>query len=546
MLNHLLQLPASKPGLRICSLLLLVLFSVGCTKLGPDFIKPDTHLQQQQEWSDVKNPHFKPEKPSTDGRWWKTFNDPVLDRLIAMAYKQNLDIKTAGLRILESRAQMGIAVGSLYPYQQASANASIIGGSRNDANTAAGDLDFTNYNVGLTSAWEIDFWGRIARGIESADAALLASVASYDQVLVSIMAQVASTYITIRTFEERIASAKTNIKIQKRGLNISQVRYKNGATTLLDVNQALTLLGSTQAIIPGYDAGRRQAINALATLLGITSVEADNLIYENNAKPGTIPVVPTEVAVGIPADLLRRRPDVRLAEMQAWSQSSLIGVAEADLYPSISLIGTIGLSTGERTDTSRNGRVSFSDLGDSQSLFYQVGPALSWNVLNFGRIKNNIRVQDARLEQLLSNYQKTVLSAGQEVEDAMVGFLQTQLQAGYLKNAVKAARSSVDISIVQYRDGATDYTTVLDTQRSLLAQQDQLTDTRGSIAQNLVAMYRALGGGWQIREGQEFVSDKTKKIMRERTNWGGLLDKQAVENIPAPNEASESMRKPDW
>jgi len=324
------------------------------------------------------------------------------------------------------------------------------------------------------------------------------------------------------------------------------VRFRNGATTELDVKQAETLLRSTQASVPGFETGRRQAMNALATLLGVTPVKVYAMMHHDAGKPGVIPTAPPEVAVGIPANLLRRRPDVRLAELQAWSQSALIGVAQADLYPSISLVGTIGISAGDGTSSSRNGSVGLGDLFDTDALRFQGGPSVTWNIFNYGRIKNNVRVQDARLQQLLVSYQNTVLQAGQEVEDAMVGFLQAQLQAGFLEKGVAAAQRSVQLSLVQYQDGATDYTTVLNTQGALVGQQDQYTATRGSIAQNLVGMYRALGGGWQIRQGQDFVSEETRAVMRERTDWGGLLDPKAVEDLPQPDEASKTMRSPDW
>ena len=543
----------------VLALAMAVLVS-GCTTLGPDFARPEVNVEK--DWIYAQNPEFefKPVEPADKGRWWEAFRDPTLDRLIEIAYRQNLTLKTAGLRILESRAQLGIAVGSLYPQQQqATANATSIRSSRNTANTAGPDLNFLNYDVGLTAGWELDFWGRFARGIESADASLLASVASYDDVLVSLAAQVAATYITLRVLEQRIEYTHQNINLQKRGLGIARVRYRNGATTELDVYQAETLLRATQASGYSLEGNRRRTVNALATLLGMTPPEANDLVYGPGSierlralpkgpvdKAAGIPTAPPDVAIGIPADLLRRRPDVRLAELQAWAQSAVIGVAQADLYPSIALFGTIGLSAGGSTETSYNGSVNFGDLFDSDALRFQGGPGVTWNVFNYGRIKNNVRVQDARLQQLLVNYQNTVLEAGQDVEDAMAGFLQSRFEADFLSKAVAAAKSSVSIALVQYRDGATDYTTVLDTQRNLANQQDSFAQARGQIVQNLVAMYRSLGGGWQIREGQDFVSEETREQMRERTDWGGLLDPAALENIPSPEEASETWRSPDW
>jgi len=223
------------------------------------------------------------------------------------------------------------------------------------------------------------------------------------------------------------------------------------------------------------------------------------------------------MAIGIPADLLRRRPDVRLAEYQAASQSALIGVAKADLYPSFSLVGTIGYQAGD------TGRSSTSDLFDSDSLFFSAGPSFTWNILNYGRIKNNVRVQDARFQQSVVNYQNTVLTAYQEVEDAMVAFGQSKRESTFRATSSAAAKRSVEISSIQYREGSVDFQRVIDSQRSLVAQQNRWATARGDIALNLIAMYKALGGGWEIREGNSFVSDEIRHEMKERTNWGDLL-----------------------
>lgn len=540
--------------LRVITAVALAVSIVGCTKLGPEYVRPETKVQQ--EWVNNKDSKLRTEQPADDGRWWKVFNDPVLDRIIELAYQENLTLETAGLRILESRAQLGIAVGGLYPQlQQLSANATATTGSRNLPNTGAADLHYSTYSLGFTAGWELDFWGRYARGIESADAGLLASIASYDDILTSLTATVASTYMTIRSLEERIAIARANIKIQERGLELARVRYRNGLTTELDVNQAETLLSSTQASETSLTLALHQAVNALSTLLGKTPAETyphvppiedfslDDIAVEG---AGFLPKPPIEVAVGIPADLLRRRPDVRLAEMQAWAQSARIGLTEADLYPSITLFGTIGLSTGERTNTTRFGRSNFGDLLESDSVYFSGGPGITWNVFNYGRIKNDVRVQDARLQQALTNYQNTVLKAGQEVEDAMSGFLLSQQSEVFLSKGAAASKRSVDIAFIQYEDGATDFNRVLDTMRSLLGQENQLTVTRTNTANYLVSMYRSLGGGWQIREGKDFVSEESKAQMRERTDWGGLLDPEEVQNIPPPNKARDAVDGPDW
>ncbi len=526
-------------GTKLLSLMTLALLVTGCTTLGPDFKKPEA--QVAQEWIDVKDPKLK--RDSADyGEWWKVFNDPVLDALIETAYRQNLSLQIAGLRVLEARGQLGVAVGNFYPQvQQALSGITYNSSSENRANTAVGDLDFWDFDVGFDAAWELDFWGKFRRGIQSADASVWASIADYDDFLVSLTAEVANAYVIIRTFEERIKLAQDNVVIQERSLKITDVRFRNGATTELDVQQAKTLLRNTQASIPTLETGLRQAKHALSTLLGMPPSDLQDILQG----PGIIPTPPPEVAVGVPAELLRRRPDVRRAELEAAAQSALIGVAEADLYPSFALLGSIGFAASGSTQTTRTGQAGLDELFDGDSLEFFGGPSVSWNIFNYGRIKNNVRVQDARFQQLIVNYQDTVLRAAQEAEDAMVGFLRSQEATELLADSVTAASRSAELSLVQYRDGVSDYQRVLDSENSLVAQQDLWTQTRGDIVRNLIAMYKALGGGWQMREGQPFVPEKTQEVMRERTDWGKLLEPAATK-VPPPEEAGSQLLWPDW
>ncbi len=526
-------------GLAAGTLSILLLLA-GCTKVGPDFVKPDAPVAEG--WTEVGELQLNATE-SDHADWWLSFSDPVLDRLVDEAYNQNLTLQIAGLRILEARAQLGLAIGSAWPQQQqATMDAIYSVPSDNTAGSAFLD-DTWNYNTGVSIGWEIDFWGKFRRGIESAAAALLASIADYDTVLVTLTADVANTYVVIRTFEERLAIARENVKIQERSFNIADVRFRNGATTELDVQQAKTLLFNTQAAIPALEAGLRQSENALSILLG----RPPGYVRQVLASGGKIPSPPAEIAVGIPADLLRRRPDVRGAELQAAAQSALIGVAKADFYPSVALLGTLGLSATGNSATTASGKSGVGEWFTADSLTFTGGPSLTWNIFNYGQISNNVRTQDARLQQLLVNYQNVVLQAAQEVENASVGFVRSQVQARFLDDSVTAARRSVDLAVVQYRDGAADYTRVLDTQQSLTVQQDQAAVTRGDIARNLIDMYRALGGGWQIRAGRDFVPDATKEVMAERTNWGDLLTPEEEKtSIPPPTMPDDSYRWPDW
>jgi NodT family efflux transporter outer membrane factor (OMF) lipoprotein len=504
----------------------------GCNIVGPDFIKPDAPVADQ--WLESHESTILSEQGDVSN-WWTVFNDPTLDSLIEKAYQQNLTLQIAGIRILEARAQLGIAVGNSYPQaQQARVGLSHIELSDNQPNiSGTADTSYRDADIGFDVGWELDLWGRFKRGIQAADADLLTTIADYDDVLVSLTSSVASAYSLIRTFEERIAIAHKNVEIQQRSLKITNVRFENGATTELDVQQAKTLLLNTKASIPALQVGLQQSKHAISTLLGLPPGNLETLLEGESV----IPSAASEIAVGIPAELLRRRPDIRRAELQAAAQSARIGIAEADLYPHFSLVGSIGLQSSDTFNS------NLGDLFQLNSLEAFAGPSLTWDIFNYGRIKNNVRVQDARLQQLIVNYQNTVLEASREVEDALVGFLRAKEQVGFLSDSVDAAQRSVELALLQYRDGVADYQRVLDTQQALVAQQDLKTARQGDIATNLIAMYRALGGGWQIRQGKDFVPIETKEQMKQRTNWGELLESTPSDSR---DDAKSSTPKPDW
>jgi NodT family efflux transporter outer membrane factor (OMF) lipoprotein len=519
-------------------LIIIALFLTGCA-VGPDFVQPDAPVDE--EWAESDDPQIKSE-PADHSEWWKVFSDPVLDSLIDTAYRQNLSLQIAGLRIMEARAQLGVAAGFQYPQVQQFAGAATANQiSENASNAALADRFNYNYAFGFDAAWELDFWGRFRRGVESAEANLLSSVALYDDALVTLTAEVARAYVLIRTLEEQIRITRENVKIQKRSLEITEARFEGGLVTELDKQQARSLLRGTESAIPLFETGLRQAMNGLSILLGLPPGELKDVMVGS----GDIPAAPPEVVVGIPAELLRRRPDIRQVELQAAAQSARIGVAKADLYPQFSLVGSIGLQSSDKGGAPSN-FATFSDLFDSNSLTYFLGPTVQWPILSYGRITNRVRVQDARFQQLIVNYQNTVLEAYREVEDALVGFLKKQEEAALTTDSVEALKRSVDLALLQYREGIVDYQRVLDTQRGLVDEQVRLTETNGDIILNLIAMYKALGGGWQIRQGQDFVNEETKEVMGERTNWGKLLSLEEVEEVSEEEEKDKGLRAPDW
>ncbi len=525
----------------LVALFTLVFLLSGCM-VGPDFVKPDA--QVEEEWLQQQESRIKSESVDFSD-WWTVFNDPLLNRLIDIASQQNLDLQNAGLRILEARAQLGIAIGSQYPQgQQISGEANANQLSENAPNGAGADKFFYNYQLGFDAAWELDFWGRFRRGIESANASLYSTLADYDDILVSLIAEVARTYFDIRTFEQRLAVARENVELQKKSLDIAAARYEGGVADQLDVTQAKALLKQTQATIPPLEAGLRQSKNALAILLGILPTEVQDIL----GPPNPIPTAPIEVAVGIPAELLRRRPDIRLAEFQAAAQSAQIGIAKADLYPSFSLVGSIGLQSSDKGGLLSN-NANFSDLFTSGGITYFIGPTLQLPILNYGRLKNNVRVQDARFQQLVVNYQNTVLRAFQDVEDATVGFLRTQEQKTFLSESVEQYKLSVELSLIQYSEGLTDFQRVIDAQRNLARQQDVFASATGAVGTNLIALYKALGGGWELRLNKDFIPEQTREEMRQRTDWGNLLPPEDLpedrEEQPPTGQAVKILYKPD-
>jgi len=481
----------------------------GCA-VGPDFKRPEATAPGK--WRDAGDARLAGQ--TADTAWWKSFNDAALDRLVELAYRQNLPLQIAGLRIVESRALYGVATGRQFPQtQQVSANLTAIGLPQTIASAVGLDRNLLSYQAGFDVAWELDFWGKYRRGVEAEAASLLGSVADYQAALVSLTAEVARAYVSMRTFEVLIQQAEENARIQEEGLTIAQARFKNGATSELDPSQATTLLESTRATIPALRAGLQQQRNALATLLGQPAGTLDATLV---AGPQEIPKPPAQVGVGMPAEMLRRRPDIRSAELAAAAQCARIGVAKADYYPSFSLFGSIGLRAFNKGPGSHN-------LFSSGAVFYQAGPAVNWPFLNYGRITNGVRVEDARFQQLLVAYRDTVLRAAQEVEDSITGFLNAQQAATFEQNAITAAKRSVELSMIQYREGATDFQRVLDAERSLLQEQNTFAQTNSAVATNLVALYKALGGGWEMREGQPVVPEPTQQEMKQRTWWGDVL-----------------------
>ncbi len=479
-------------GTKLLLAVLLLSMSTGCTawrdywknglKVGPNYCRPAAAVADQ--WLDAGDPALN-NGLIHDGAWWQTFQDPVLDFLVDSAYRQNLSLRVAGLRILEAQAQRGMTAGELLPQsQEAFGDYTRTQLSKNSLTGQFFNRFRGEWRLGTSMAWELDFWGRFRRAIEAADANLDASIEAYDGVLVLLLASVAESYTEVRIAEERMAYALQNIEIQRGSLQLAEVRFREGATTRLDVTQAQSNLAQTEASLRPLEAGRRQAVNQLCILMGIPPQSLDETLANHRG----IPNAPPQVAVGIPAELLRRRPDVRRAEREVAAQSAMIGVATSELYPHFSIAGTIYLDS-----------LQFENLLEMGSIAASVGPSFHWNILHYGRLANNIRAQEARFQQLAVEYQNTVLQANAEAENAVVSFLKAQQQARSLADSADAARESVDLVTLQYREGKVDFNRVFNVQTFLTQQQDHLASAQGAVSQSLIQLYKALGGGWQIR-----------------------------------------------
>jgi NodT family efflux transporter outer membrane factor (OMF) lipoprotein len=446
-------------------------------KVGPNYHTPDAAVAGN--WIDASDKRVRTDSDDLS-KWWTVFHDPVLNDLICYAYHQNLTLKEAGYRVLQARAQLGIAVGELFPQTQAMTGDFLRQASSGET---GGTQKFTSrWDYGFALAWELDFWGKFRRAIESDRASLQASVAEYDDVLVTLLGDVATAYVTYRTTEERIKYATENINIQTKVLEIVRASFDAGKSTRIDVDQAESTLYATKAGIPELEITLRTANNQLCILVGIPPEQLRD-------KLGTAPIpsAPAEVAVGIPADLLRRRPDVRKAERMAAAQCAQIGVAVSEFYPHISIAGTIDYQANR-----------FKNLFTGRALSGSVGPVFTWDILEYGRLLNNVRLQEADFLQLVEAYKQSVLTANQEAENGIVTFLKAQERYRWQKKSVDAGKEALDTVQKMYPDKV-DFTRVAQLLQNQVVLEDTLAEVQGEIATGLISVYTALGGGWELR-----------------------------------------------
>lgn len=490
----------------IISFIITVPLLGGCLKVGPDYVPPELETPKQFSSELSGGLSAEPLDKTMLSQWWTTLNDPKLKDLIDRAVAGSLDLRDAAARILEARAQRGIREAERFPTMDATGSVSRqrfrFGTSEENVLATTNTI----YEGGFDATWELDLFGRLQRQVEAAEAELEASEEEYRDVLVTLLAEVALNYVEVRSFQTRLAVAKANRNAQAKTFELVQANFEGGEVSRLDVEQAKSNLETTRSQIPTLESELAQARHRLAVLLG----QHPGALNEELDSPETVPLAPPELAIGVPADLLRRRPDVRKAERELAAQTAKIGVATADLYPKLSLIGSVGLES-----------FSASDFGAPLTRVFNIGPTVQWRIFDAGRIRQNIEVQNARQEQALIAYEAAVLTALQDVEDALVAYGKELVRRQSLIEAEQATRRVVEVAQDQYQGGETDFLTLLDAQRSLLSMQDQLAVSNAQVTTNIISLYKALGGGWTTLAPEDVGDGSPDGGNRNQVERGG-------------------------
>lgn len=425
---------------------------------------------------------------ATSVQWWKSFNDDEFNRLIERAVNANLDLKLAATRVAEARAQAGIAKSGLLPTVNASASASrnrqrVIAVSPGaPASAKLVPVEFNNFQGGFDASWELDVFGSVRRGLQAAGADARAAAEARRDVLVTLLGEVGRSYIELRGYQLRRDIAEKNISIQQDTLHLTEARTKAGLATELDVSRARAQLETTESIIPTLQSGIENSIHHLSVLLG----EEPGALRAELLPTAPVPILPPEVPTGMPSDLLERRPDIRETEAQVMAATARVGQAKADFFPRFLLLGTAARQASQ-----------LHDITLGMGNVFGAGPAISLPIFTGGRLRSQLHVQDARLQEAVIGYRKVILTALEETEDALVNYSQEQKRRERLEDAVKSNEEAVRLSSETYRAGLTDFLSVLDAERELYANEDLLAQSRTTQAVNLVALYKALGGGWQ-------------------------------------------------
>ena len=469
-----------RAGVLVPSVLLTALLSA-CV-VGPDYRPPQ--LPAPDEWHSQPQTGVRPDSADspTLASWWTVLDDPTLNQLIERALAENKTVKQAMARVAESRARRRISGAALWPSVNSSAGASRSDSDRSTAAASAFGADET-YDAGLDAAWEIDLFGGNRRALEASTAQLGATEADLRDVLITLLGDVTLSYVNVRTTQSRLTYAERNLESQREVVDITGWRAEAGLATVLDVEQAKSSYAQTQAALPSLESNLEAAKNRLAVLTGQQPGALEAVLTERKA----IPVAPVEIVAGVPADVMRRRPDIRSAERRLAAQTAQVGVATAQLYPSLSLNGSISVTAGSASDL-------FSGAPESN----RYGLSLNMPIFRAGALRQNVVAQNALVDQAMASYEETVLAAYEEVENALTDWINEQRRHRSLLDAAASARLASELALMQYNSGLVDFQTVLTADRQLISTEDALAVSDGELTSNLVRLYKALGGGWSV------------------------------------------------
>jgi multidrug efflux system outer membrane protein len=470
----------------------LAAIPLGCT-VGPNYSAPQSEIEAGYGINASSQSSKLTTSPIIAARWWETLGDPMLSDLMSKVAASNLDVKIAQARVRQARAQLAYSSGNQYPGANVNTGYSHDRLSKSAAPYNAFDIpnfpwEYNQYQAGFDASWELDVFGGVRRGVEAARADTSAAAASGQGAILSAMAELARNYVDLRGYQQRIAIAEQNLHNQQETLDLTKDRRKQGVVTDLDVARAASQVAKTQAELPTLRQRESEPIRRIAVLLG----QQPEALTQQLSQRQKVPVPPPEIAIGVPAELLRRRPDIRQAERQLAAATARIGEATADLYPKFTLTGNFVMLSADT-----------KDLFDWRSRSFGIGPTVSWPIFDAGRLRSLIDVRIAEQEQALATYERTVLGALEEVHNAISAFATEQERRAALVNAVAADQTATDVSRAQYQQGVVDFLNVLDAQRSLYASQDQLADSDRAVTTSLVALYKALGGGWESVSPEE-------------------------------------------
>ena len=496
-----MKTPAA-PALSRFPLLLFILlpssFCLTACEVGPDYHRPQTKVSQgfnaptpepttQATVLPATQRSITVETPASIANWWSSFNDPELDKLISRGVESNLDLKIATQRIREARATLGVTAANLAPTVNSTGSyeRSHSQGAAGSGSASHFDHSTDFFQSGFDASWEIDVFGGLRRSVEAAQSDLAASEEDRRDTLVTLLSEIATDYIELRGFQQEIVIARENLADEQNNAEITRKKALLGTVAKLDIANAEAQVYSTASSLPVFETEVEQTIYAISVLLG---EEPDALKKELDGT-AAIPTTPPEVPIGLPSDLLRRRPDVRAAERRLASATARIGAAVAQLFPQFSLTGSLGLQNAK-----------FTNWADASSRYWTIGPSVSWPIFDAGRLRSQIDVQNAQQMEALNTYQSTVLIALQDTKNALVAYAKEQVHRKALADTVEANERALDAATKLYKVGQTDFLNVVTAERSLLSSQDALVQSNRAIATDLVALYKALGGGWQSFE----------------------------------------------